>query len=106
MRKTIATVTISIMVLFAAISGAQLVNSAWANPYSHIFPVYSGEVDPRSDTQPPKITVLSPEYNSTFNTNSVSVSFNVEVGESKSAYSSNMEHLLRSRLAGESIVHL
>lgn len=73
--------------LVAAAAGTILVNSAFGNPYSHIFPVYSGEVTPRSDTQPPKITIFSPENNSTFNTKNVSVSFKVEVGESKSAES-------------------
>jgi hypothetical protein len=87
MRKTIAAFTVSILVLVAAVSGARLVSSVSANPYSHIFPVYSGEVSPRSDTQPPKITILSPEHNSTFNTNSLSVNLKVEVGESKSAES-------------------
>jgi len=87
MRKAIGVLTVSIMVLVAAMSGAHLVNSVWANPYSHIFPVYSGEVPPRSDTQPPQITILSPERNSTLNTNNVSVSLKVEVGESKSAES-------------------
>ena len=88
MRKASVALTVSIAVLLAAVSGAQLVNSVWANPYSHIFPVYSGELAPRSDTQPPKITILSPDHNSTVNSNSLSVSFKVEVGESKSAYSS------------------
>jgi FlaG/FlaF family flagellin (archaellin) len=87
MRKKSVAFTISIVVLLAAVSGALLVNSVSANPYSHIFPVYSGEVAPSSDTQPPKITILSPEHNSTFNTNSLSVPFKVEVGESKSAES-------------------
>ena len=74
--------------LTTAAAGTALINSAFGNPYSHIFPIPSGEVAPRPDTQPPKIEILSPERNSTFNTNSVSVSFRVEVGESKSAESS------------------
>jgi hypothetical protein len=88
MRKRIVALTVSIVIFVAALSGALLINSARANPYSHIFPIPSGEVDPRSDTQPPKITILSPEHNSTFNTTSLPISFKVEVGESKSAYSS------------------
>ena len=88
MRKRIVALTVSIAVLVAALSGAQLVSSVRANPYSHIFPTDGGEVAPRSDTQPPKITILSPEHNSTINKNSLSISFKAEVGESKSAYSS------------------
>jgi len=67
MRKRIVALTVSIAVLVAALSGAQLVSSVRANPYSHIFPTDGGEVAPRSDTQPPKITILSPENNSTIN---------------------------------------
>jgi hypothetical protein len=85
MRKKTIALTVPIVVLVVAVLGTQLVNLAWANPYSHIFPVYSGEVAPRSDTHPPRITISSPERNSTYNTNNLSVSFKVEVGESKSA---------------------
>ena len=88
MRKRTVALTVSIVIFAATLSGALLINSVRANPYSHIFPIPSGQVDPRSDTQPPKITILSPEHNSTFNTNSLPVNFKVEVGESKSAYSS------------------
>jgi hypothetical protein len=85
MRKTTLALTVSIVVLVAVVSGIQLVNLVWANPYSHIFPIYKGEFAPRSDTQPPRITISSPERNSTFNTNNLSISFKAEVGESKSA---------------------
>jgi len=78
---------IILALLITAATAKDFVNSVLANPYTHIFPVYSGETAPRSDTQPPKITVLSPEHNSTLNTKSISVSFKVEVGESKSAES-------------------
>ena len=87
MCKTTAVLTISIAVLVAVVLGAQFVNPVWANPYSHIFPAYSGEADPPSDTQPPRITILSPERNSTLNTNNLHVSFKVEVGQSQSAES-------------------
>lgn len=87
MRRTTIAHILALLLAVSAVSGAQLVNSVWANPYSHIFPVYSGEVAPRSDTQPPKISILSPEHNSTVNTDNISVSFKVEVGESKSAES-------------------
>jgi hypothetical protein len=86
LRKRTIVLNVSIIIFIAAL--ALLVNSVRANPYSHIFPIPSGEVTPRSDTKPPKITILSPEHNSTLNTNNVSVNFKVEVGESKSAYSS------------------
>jgi len=88
LRKRIVVLNVSIIIFIAALSGALLVNSVRANPYSHIFPIPSGEVAPRSDTKPPKITILSPEHNSTLNTKNLSVNFKVEVGESKSAYSS------------------
>jgi len=83
-KKTLLTATF-IGLLFLAMITIFQAKLVGANPYSHIFPIYSGEVAPRSDTQPPRITILSPERNSTFETNSLSISFKAEVGESKSA---------------------
>ena len=83
-KKTLLTATFNRLLFLAMITIFQVI-TVEANPYTHIFPIYSGEVNPRSDTQPPRITILSPEHNSTFNMTSLSISFKAEVGESKSA---------------------
>jgi len=85
MRKTALPSTLILVLLITAAAGTVLVNSASANPYSHIMGTYEGEVPPRPDTQPPRIIFYSPEYNSTLTANSVFINFTVELGESKSA---------------------
>jgi hypothetical protein len=47
-------------------------------------PIKLGEVPPDSDTNPPSITIISPENNGLYNS-SISLSFNVNEGESKTA---------------------
>ena len=84
MTKTALAVAFAALLIIAA-AGTILVDLALANPYSHIMFVNGGDVYPRSDTKPPKILILSPENNSTFTANGAFISFNVEVGESKSA---------------------
>jgi len=83
MKKALVVAFAALLIIAAA--GTILVDLALANPYSHIMFVNGGAVYPRSDTKPPKILILSPENNSTFTANGAFISFNVEVGESKSA---------------------
>jgi hypothetical protein len=52
-----------------------------ANPYIGSY-IYSGEVSPENaDAEPPIITILSPQENSTYDRPDVLLSFNVTVGE-------------------------
>lgn len=83
MKKALVLAFAALLIIAAA--ETLLVDVALANPYSQILFANGGDVNPRSDTKPPKILILSPENNSTFTANDVFISFKVEVGESKSA---------------------
>lgn len=45
-----------------------------------------GRVDPDSETKPPTITMFSPKNQTTYNTTTLNLSFDANIGESKTAY--------------------
>ena len=65
--------------LFSAVAGTQFINLGTANPY-----FFGGNTPPPADAQPPTIAIFYPENNTTFDSNNISLSFNVTM--SKSTY--------------------
>ncbi len=75
--KPLPKVTFISLLLLSATIGSQLVNSGRANPY-----IYLGNVPPDSNTEPPEISILSPENNTMFPNNSFFLNFTISVGHS------------------------
>jgi hypothetical protein len=71
-RKSITAAAFILALLFSAVAGTFFANLATADPY-----VYVGDVPPKPDTVPPKISIFSPENNIAYNTNYVALTFNV-----------------------------
>ena len=69
------------LLLFSAVAGTQFVNLGRANPYIRDW-VEEGEVSPPSGTLPPTILILSPENDTAYASNNVSLTFNVSIPES------------------------
>ena len=76
MKKTVITLTLIAALLFSAVAGAQFVNLGKANPFYD-----GGWASPPEGTEPPIILVFSPENNTVFASNNLSISFNVSVSK-------------------------
>jgi hypothetical protein len=72
MRKKFPSATLILALLFSAVAGTLFSNLSWADPY-----VYVGDVPPKPDTIPPKISIFSPKNNAAYNTNYIAFTFNV-----------------------------
>lgn len=66
--------------LISAMTGTKLVNWVKANPW-----LGTDWVSPTGDTKPPTLTIVSPQRNIVYNSNNVTLSFNVHVEESGGA---------------------
>lgn len=80
LRNVFPAAAFILALLLATAAMAAFVNFGTANPYSKA--EYSGIRSPPARTKPPVISVVSPENNSAYNTNNVSVTFNVSAGQS------------------------
>jgi len=69
--------------LFSIITAVHLVNLVEANFY----PIFRGVKPPDVNTEPPIISITSPESYTIYDTNDVQLTFNVSVGESTAASS-------------------
>ncbi len=78
-RKALA-LTLILAFIISAMAGTKLVNWAKANPW-----MGTDWVSPAAATKPPILTIKSPEENSVYNSNNVTLSFNARLGESTSA---------------------
>ena len=78
--------------LFLAVGDACFVELAGANPIHDMW-AYSGEVPPDLNTNPPVISIFSPENDSTYGAAIVSLSLNVSVGNSTTASSRVLEEI-------------
>lgn len=76
--------------LLSALVGTQLVCFVGANPYADIW-IYEGDVPPDNSTRPPTISILSPENDTVYGVNSISLSLNVSIGNSSTASSRLLE---------------
>ncbi len=83
MKKTVTTLILLLTFLSITIVTTQFVNLVVANPYIKL----PGEdVVPDTKTKPPQITIFSPNNNSIYSQNNVTLSLNVTVGESSTAF--------------------
>jgi len=78
-RKALA-LTLILAFIISAMAGTKLINWAKANPW-----IGTDWVSPSGATKPPTLTITSPEENSVYNSNNVTLSFNARLGESTSA---------------------
>jgi hypothetical protein len=63
--------TLVLFTFLALVSAATLLsNLSWADPY-----IYMGDVPPKPDTIPPKITIISPNNNAAYNTDYITLLF-------------------------------
>jgi hypothetical protein len=76
-KKAVAVTFIMVLSFFVA-DGLQIVNFAKANPYPDKF-VTEGEVSPPEGTLPPTISILSPQNNTKYASNNISLTFNVNI---------------------------
>lgn len=81
MRKTFTAVAFILALLLSVIAGTQSVNLGRADPYIADW-VQEGEVAPPNGTKPPTISIFSPENNTAYASNNVSLNFNVSIPES------------------------
>ena len=72
MKRRALAPTFILALLLSAVAGTQLVSVGRGNPY-----FYAGDVPPKPDTIPPKILMFSPENNTVYNTNNITIEFNV-----------------------------
>jgi len=85
-KKTLITAIIISTLLFSALAGTQLVTVGMANPYHDIW-ICEGETYPDSSTEAPEISVLSPENDKVYATDTISLNLKVKVGDSNTAAS-------------------
>jgi hypothetical protein len=82
-RKGLLTVTFVSMLLLLPLITMQLVNLAQANPYIRRWEK-AGEIPPPEGTLPPIISIISPQNNTAYASNNVSLTLNVSMPESNS----------------------
>ena len=80
MKRTALALTVILAFLISAMAETKLINWAKANPW-----IGTDWVSPSGATKPPTLTITSPEENSVYNSNNVTLSFNAHLGESTSA---------------------
>jgi hypothetical protein len=85
-KKTLVTSIIISALLFSAVAGTQFSTLGRANPYHNIW-ICEGDTYPDSSTEAPEISVLSPEKEKVYATDSVSLNLEVKVGDSNTAAS-------------------
>jgi hypothetical protein len=86
LKKTFSAAAFLFALLFLAVAGTWFTNLAEANP-SH---KEIGVVPPDAQTEPPTITILSLPNGTTYDANNVNFSCLVSVGESKTAYKTDI----------------
>jgi hypothetical protein len=92
MKKTALKVILVIMFLLSTVVGTQLVQFGKANPT--ILSRSLGTIPPDSNTQPPVISVFSPENHTSHSAASITFSLNVSVGGSTTASSKYIGEIL------------
>jgi hypothetical protein len=80
MDKRAVVVVVGLVFLVSVMAGALFVRSVEANPYW-----WYTKVQPDAHTKPPIISIFSPENNTVYNENNVTLSFQVDCGESETA---------------------
>jgi hypothetical protein len=75
-KKTLATIAFISALLSSALVGTTRVNLGSANPY-----IRGGNTPPPEGTQPPTISIFSPNNNTVFASNNITLTFNVTMPE-------------------------
>lgn len=88
MKRKALVSTLFLALLFLSATGTQFVDLGTANPYQ-----YTGEVPPKPDTIPPRISILSPKNNSVHYTNYVPFVLTVIGPTGPTVYSSYIENI-------------
>ena len=86
MKRTSLALTLIIALSFSLVAGTKLVTLGKANPIHNIW-ICEGDTYPDSSTKPPTISILSPENDKVYTTDTVSVNLKVRVGDSNTAAS-------------------
>jgi hypothetical protein len=82
-KKMQLTATSITVLLLLSVAATQFFNLAQANPYIRIWEK-SGEIPPPDGTLPPIISIISPQNNTAYTSNNVSLTLNVSMPESNS----------------------
>ena len=80
-KKPILAIAFTSALLLSTVAGTQFVNLGRANPYIRDW-VKEGDVSPPNGTLPPTILILSPENDTAYASNKVSLTLNVSMPES------------------------
>jgi hypothetical protein len=80
-KKTLKTAAFISMLIFSAVAATCFLNSGQANPYNYEWKKQT-ETSPPEGTLPPTIQVLSPENNTAFASNNITLTLNVSMPES------------------------
>ena len=83
MKRTTLALTLISALLLSVAAGTQFVQFGVANPFSQS--AYSGEKSPNSEVKPPVVSITFPENNMVYNTNNLSLAFNVST-DAKTLY--------------------
>lgn len=75
MKRTTLALALIMALLLSVAAGTQLVKFGTANPFSQS--AYSGERSPSIEVKPPVVSITFPENNMLYNTNNLSLAFNV-----------------------------
>ena len=75
MKRTTLALTLTIALLLSVAVRTQVVQFGTANPFSQS--AYSGETSASAEVKPPVISITLPENNMVYNTNNLSLTFNV-----------------------------
>jgi hypothetical protein len=85
-KKRLVTAAFISILLMSQVAGIQFVNLARADATT-FSDISLGTILPDSNTKPPVVSVFAPENHTVYATNTISLSVNVSVGESSTAYS-------------------
>ena len=94
-KKKLLKATFILVLLLSAAAGACFINLADAQPYIH-----GGVVPPKPDEIPPSVSVFYPENKTSYNTNNITLAFNVSMtakGEYISEVTYNADWLQNAR---------
>jgi hypothetical protein len=85
-KKTLSIATFIFIILLPAVAGIQLINLGKANPNPFGPPeIVSEEGSPDYETKPPNVSIISPTNGTSYSLSSLSLTFNVSIGDSSTA---------------------
>jgi hypothetical protein len=91
-KKMLVTIAFTSILLMSPVAGIQFVNLARADATT-FSDISLGTISPDSNTKPPVVSVFAPENLTIIPTNVISLSINVSIGESSTAYSKYIDEV-------------